>query len=382
MRILYTLNSGRPGGMEQHTLDLVATMVQKGHKVWVWCPEGLVSELFKKAGAQVVNKKVSFDIDPSYIYSLVQFLQKEKIDVLHAHELKVVTNSLFAGFLAGTSVKVSHTHTPISTWQINPIIKKIEVFGYSLLVNLFSDREIALTESRKKVKMEEGISESKLVVIPNGLDVSKWEVLPGQKNEYRSEILNRYGIPLDSFVFGCVSRFTEEKGHKYLVEAFEKFLQFSLFDKEKIYLLLAGGGLLEDSIKTLIKDKGLTNRVFVTGVFPGEDLVKFWNSFDAFIFPSLAEGFGFVLIEAMYSQLPIIVSDLEVLQEVGGSTVSYFETGSSEDMAEKMLNLYKRKDRLSELIASAKTRVLELYTLDKFGDLYDKLYTNIREEKA
>jgi glycosyltransferase involved in cell wall biosynthesis len=380
MRILYVLNSGNPGGMEQHTLDLVRGMKGLGNQVFVWCSEGPIVSWFKEAGAEVTTVVPNIEIDPIYIFKLAKFLKNQQIDVVHAHELKPGVNTLIAAFVARTPVRITHTHTPISTWQVNSIAKWINTLVDSIAINLLGTKEIALTESRKKIKMEERIKEEKLVVIPNALNTDKFDIALSQRVKFREEILGRFKIPSDAFVFGNVSRLTEEKGHKILVEAFKCFLEFQAVDKEKTYLILAGGGRLEDQIKEQIKSLGLENKVFITGMFQAEDLVKFYSSFNSFIFPSLTEGFGIVLIEAMYFEVPVICSNLEVLQEVGGSTVRYFETGNSSDLAEKMLNLYQKRDRLGDLTTSARQRVEELYTLEKFVNSYEKLYLNLSEE--
>src|SRR5688572_29126389 len=146
MNILYTLNSAKPGGMEQHTLDLVKSMVERGHRVFVWCPQGDVAEWFRYGGALVSEVSLTYDIDPGYIFKLVKFLKDHQIDVVHAHELKATVNTLIAAKIAGTKVRVSHTHTPISTWQMNPVIRFLDTVLYSVLVNLLSTCEIALTE--------------------------------------------------------------------------------------------------------------------------------------------------------------------------------------------------------------------------------------------
>lgn len=374
MKILYTLNSGRPGGMEQHTLDLVGEMVGRGHDVFVWCAEGEIKEWFINAGAKVFVKTIKFDLDPAYISSLCKFLKSEKIEVVHCHELKAVTNSLIAAFFARVPVRISHTHTPISLWPINPAVKSATLIGYSTIINLLATKEIALTQSRKKIKEKEGIGDKKLTVIPNALKTQRFDVTLDQKNNFRKEICGKYNIPEDAYIFGNVSRLTEEKGHEILIEAFRKFQEFSITDKEKTYLLIAGGGRLEEKVKGLVERMGLSGKVLISGIFEAYDIVKYYSSFDSFVFPTLAEGFGIVLIEAMYSELPVICSDLEVLQEVGGSTVLYFETGNSKDLAEKMLNLYQKQERLSELTGSAKKRVEELFSMHKFGDSYEKLY--------
>ena len=127
MRVLHAINSGKRGGAENHTLDLVEGLYNRGHEVYVWCPEGEMTEEFKKVGATVVTIKIGLDIDPSYIFALTKFLKEKRIDVLHAHELKVVGNALLAGVFAGTKVRIAHTHTPISEWRVSSLKKFINI---------------------------------------------------------------------------------------------------------------------------------------------------------------------------------------------------------------------------------------------------------------
>jgi len=127
MKIAYILNSGNFGGMEKHVLDLCQGMIQHGHQVFVWCPSGDMVPSFEKAGAQVTQIKIRFDIDPTYIKRLARFLKENRVDIVHAHELKAAVNSLIAGRLAGVNVRISHTHTPISEWQISRWKKKINL---------------------------------------------------------------------------------------------------------------------------------------------------------------------------------------------------------------------------------------------------------------
>ena len=62
MKILYVLNSASPGGMEQHVLDLVKSMRGFGYEIFVWCPQGQMTEQFVSAGAVVTVEKVTFDV--------------------------------------------------------------------------------------------------------------------------------------------------------------------------------------------------------------------------------------------------------------------------------------------------------------------------------
>ena len=378
MNILYVSNSGKIGGMEKHLLDLVSGMSSKGHKVFVWCPEGEMSGVYTQAGAKVLNRKINYEVDLKYVWELYRFIKVNKIDVLHAHEIKAVSHALIAGFLSKVKVKITHTHTPISTWKINKLKRLINIKIYSLLINFFSDKEISLTRSVLAIKQKEGIKTDKLLVIPNAIEISQLTTSYNERMLYREEIRKRYSIPQNDFVFGCVGRTTQEKGHEVLIKAFKKFLDPEIFHKRNFYLIIAGGGSLEQELKKLANELSISEKVIITGVFKEEDKVKFYSAFDVFIFPSYAEGFGLSLAEAMYFSIPTICSDLDILKDVGGNFVSYFKTGSSDELAEKMTLIYKdivsNKDLDTE---KARMKVESEYTLDIFTNNYLTLYKSL-----
>lgn len=382
MKILYVLNSSIYGGMEWHVYYLVKGMVKNGHKVFIWCSAGDMAEQYKSAGAEVTFAEIKRDIDFKYVRALADFIKQNSIDIVHSHELKAVSNALLACNKAKVKVRVTHTHTPISEWKIGKIKKALDIKVYTFLVNKYSCAEIALTDSKKIAKIKEGIKENKLVVIPNGLDTSKFNISPNRRSDYEEEIKKKYGIPTTAFVFGNVGRLTEEKGHEILIKAFEKFQKSNIFHKRDFYLMIAGGGVLEGSLKKLVANLQLDGKVIITGAFDENDKVKYYSTFDAFVFPSLAEGFGIVLMEALYMGLPAICSDLEVLKEVAGDVAVYFETGDIEDLTEKMTNEYEKIGGDGKIISDkAKLYVEQKYSMDKFIqnylDLYERLLNQI-----
>jgi len=383
MNILFTLNSGQRGGMENYTLDLAEGMYNRGHKVFVWCPEGPLVTEFEKVGVKVVVVEIKgslfgFDINIPYIISQIKFIKQEKIDVLHCNGLRAVGSSLIAGFLAKTPVRISHIHTPFSEWQVPEFKRWIYSTCYGIATSLFSTREIALTQSRKEVKMKEGIKERKLSIIPNGIKTEEFDLSQSVKAKQKDEIFQRHNISDGTFVFGVIGRLSAEKGTSVLVDAYSKFLEYGV--DEETHLLIVGGGVLEEELQKKINDLQLEDKVSITGRYTDEDKIKYLSSFNTFVFPSLAEGFGIVLIEGMAAGLPVIASDLEVLQEVGGSVVWFFETNNSDDCAEKMYNMFSKRDRLENLKEGAKKRVSDLYTIEKFVDSYEKLYLELLEE--
>jgi glycosyltransferase involved in cell wall biosynthesis len=378
MNILYVLNSGNMGGMERHVLELSAGMVENGQNVFVWCTEGEMSKKYSEKGARVFIEKINHDIDFSYIQKLKRFIKDKKIDVVHAHELKAVTQALIAGRLAGVKVKISNTHTPISAWRVNRIKKLVDIVANTLLVNLLSDREIALTQAASRKKQMEGISPRKISVIPNALDTSYLTLSEQDRVSYREQFRGKYAIPVNGVVFGCVGRLTREKGHEILIKAFEKLVRTESRSGNNFYLLLAGGGPLEEELRKLSADLSIENKVIFTGTFDDRDKIIIYSAMDVFVFPSYAEGFGIVLVEAMYLGLPIIASDIDVLHEVGGDVIRYFKTGSHTDLANEMGRIYKDIKsnsglRLQEEVSRAKAE----FTMSGFINNYLNLYKSL-----
>jgi glycosyltransferase involved in cell wall biosynthesis len=220
-------------------------------------------------------------------------------------------------------------------------------------------------------------------VIPNGLDFNRFMVSEDQRLENRQNIRERYSIPMDAFVIGNVSRLTPEKGHTVLIRGFTKFLDLAQTAgiNENFYLFIAGGGELENEIRSLACDYKIENRVIITGIFNEEDLPKFYNSFDLFVFPSFAEGFGYVLIEAMFSKVPVLASDIDVLKEVSRETVSFFQAKNRVDLAVRIKDLYIRIKNKDDLLTYPYDTVEENYSMEKFIESYEKLYLGVLNKK-
>lgn len=87
----------------------------------------------------------------------------------------------------------------------------------------------------------------------------------------------------------------------------------------------------DESLKRL--DKGILERVIFTGYVPNQELISYYSNAKAFVFPSLYEGFGLPVLEAMKFKIPILASSAASIPEVGGEAVRYFDPESPEVLA-------------------------------------------------
>lgn len=361
MKILFTLNSSNYGGLEKTVLDLSHGLNERGHQIVIVCPTGDYLPEYKKYAKVIVCRKIS-KIDLRYINFLKKILIKEKVDVIHSNDPRIGINSLIASFLARTPLKVTHTHTPISKWPISGFAKKLNIFMNSFFVNFLADYEICLTEEIKAQKISEGISSKKLFVISNCLD-------PDFASEAENSRIFKKRSASKFFNFLNISRFSAEKNQQLLIEAFAQVYKLN----KSVRLTLIGKGILQAEAKKLISELNLSKVVEIIDEVSEDEKIEFLKHCHAFVFPSQAEGFGLVLIEALCFSYPVIASNLPVLKEVAGERVYYFVSQDVNDLVEKMLLAIDLEYNPVQILRNREF-ILEKYSWDKYVKSYEKLY--------
>jgi glycosyltransferase involved in cell wall biosynthesis len=119
------------------------------------------------------------------------------------------------------------------------------------------------------------------------------------------KVRSEFNLPVDAFVIGHVGRFDVQKNHQFLLKIFAEVVRLA----PQAYLLLVGEGVLQPKIKQQASEMGIADRVIFTGSRP--DVPRLMRgAMDVFLFPSLCEGLGLVLIEAQAAGLPCIFSNV------------------------------------------------------------------------
>ncbi len=139
---------------------------------------------------------------------------------------------------------------------------------------------------------------NRYITLPNAIDASKFAFSPSVRHCVRS----KYGIE-DRFVIGHIGRFSHQKNHSMLIDIFSEIHT----QKPDSVLFLIGDGELRSEIEQQIHHKNLSDSVIFAGVH--DNVSQYYQAFDAFVFPSLYEGFGIVVLEAQASGLPCFISD-------------------------------------------------------------------------
>ena len=231
-------------------------------------------------------------------------------------------------------------------------------------------RFVACSNFVKKSAQEQlGIPESSIEVIYNSVDPETLRCQAGEPQQVRKSL----AIPPDGVVFLNVGRLDPQKGQEYLLRAFQKVASVAL----NAFLVIVGEGPLRERLTAVAEGLGISDRVRFSGRRP--DIGALLEMADVFVFPSLFEGLGLALVEAMFTKLPCIVSRIDVLLEVitdqeSGLVVA---AGSVDELADAMIRLYadpvSRKELGAQAEQIATARFHQQVTIPQWENFYSKI---------
>jgi glycosyltransferase involved in cell wall biosynthesis len=212
-----------------------------------------------------------------------------------------------------------------------------------------ADAVITISEySRKVIVQQLSADRDKVRAIPLGLDSVFFEEIAPEERAAERRTLD---LPQRFLLF--VGAFEPRKNLTALVEA----LRIIHGRAEKIPLVIAGrrGGDYEN-VQAGIRRAGLEEYIRAVGYVPDGELRRLYRLATVFVFPSLAEGFGLPILEAMASGLPVAASRTSAMPEVAGEAAAYFDPSQPEDMAATVIKLLEDEALRSELADRGKVR--------------------------
>src|SRR3989338_1524504 len=325
---------------------------------------------------------------------LFSIIREGKYHIVHTHTSKAGIIGRWAAWLCRAPVII---HTPhghifygyygkLKTW-VFIIIERITA--------IITDMIITLTNREKQEHIVFKIAPpEKFITIHSGVETKRFlEITPEDTKRIKKE----FNIKEDCLVVGTVGRLVEVKGHKYFIQAANKVLNNPLnppllrginpltpFDKGVLkgikFIIVGDGPLMED----LKREAGIPlPRSIAMGsgegafIFTGwrNDVPAIMSAFDIFVLPSLNEGMGKVLIEAMLLKKPIIASNVGGIPDLirDGENGILVNPASPDELARSIIELLKSEYRRREM--GNKGRIMaESYSDKAVVDKIEKLY--------
>lgn len=167
------------------------------------------------------------------------------------------------------------------------------------------DAIVAPSEDIKDMLLKFNVKKD-IFVIPTGVNIQEIE------NISPANLREKYNISPDDFILIYAGRLAKEKNIYFLLDVFVKILE----KKKNIYFLIIGGGPEEEKIKEKMKEMQLAGKVIITGMLPQKDVISYLKSSDIFVFSSLTETQGLVILEAQAVGLPVVALDADGVREV------------------------------------------------------------------
>lgn len=378
------------GGIETFIHHLSMNLQEIGHEVHLFLPwrrsgKGiavpyLVHKLFPYSltlDLSIIERQFSF-----IRLQLARAHRKYQFDVWHVH------GAYPAGYLFYPLIE-SHNIPAVLTSQGADIQKYPELgYGYRLdpiiemrtqeTVKAFT-RLVPISTSIQKGFEELGADKGKIHVIPNGVDLDRFNV-DIQKRKVRKEL----GIEEDEFLILAVGRNHPKKGFDYLIQAMALLRSQT---QQRFRLAIVGRGTEE--LRSAIEREGVRDLVITIPPpslssndpqamleLPDLRLLSFYKTADVFVTPSLIEGFGIVTIEAMAAGLPIVATKVAGTEDIihDGKEGILVEAGSPEALANAFHMLLENRSLREKMARNARLNVKEYdwkNIAQKYSDVYD-----------
>ena len=289
MKILFITNYLKVGGISSYLLTLTGGLKQKGHQIYLASSGGEMEDDFIQAGVTLfkVPLKTKNEISPKILFSfwkLKKIARKLDIDLIHSHS----RTTQVLGNLLGRALIKPHIFTCHGFFK--PKISR-RIFG------CWGQRVIAISQQVKEhLIIDFKLDEHKISVVHNGIDIQKFGDFSSRDN------LRRKLAGQSDFLVGIIARLADVKGHIYLIQAMPKVIKN--FPNTK--LLIIGQGKMKKVLIRQVNGLGLKNSVlFIPEIKNTKDLLA---AMDIFVMPSLQEGLGLALMEAMAQGLAVVGS--------------------------------------------------------------------------
>jgi glycosyltransferase involved in cell wall biosynthesis len=315
MRVVHIIKATRIGGAERHLLILLTELRRRqvdAHLLMLVEPGNLMTEMVAEAEKRhiPVQRVIIYrDADTYVIFRLRRILRHLKPDIVHTHLIHADLFGLLAAKLAGIRIILTGRHND-DDFRHHPAVKTLNRWLWRGLSG-----GIAISDALKQFTTTlEGAPHEQVHVVTYGIEYA--HITPAETAKARADLRAELGLPPDTLLIGMACRLVEQKGITYALQAFEQIF----YEFRDVHLVIAGEGELQPVLEAEARQRNLAVRTRFIGW--RKDAPAFLAGLDVFLMPSLWEGFGLVLLEAMSRRIPVIASAVSAIPEVVAHTES------------------------------------------------------------
>jgi len=302
-KLVFIWNNFLIGGTERILLDLLKDSDKNKFDISIIAilGSGLMEKEFNVLGFPIFfagSKKYPSSFFLKIIWILIiPFVLLRVIFLLRKINPDIIITSLYQSDILGYLANIGLNKRMISIQH--DVVKKTSVIRW-LKIKAFkkADKIIAISNDVKQFLIEHfKVSSSKIEVVYNGVDFDKFLSYQKSDDQWKP-------------VFGIIARLDKIKGHIYILEALRKLKKEGIKLPEFIFV---GDGVERENLENFIKENNLSNVRFVGETL---DIGQYLKQIDVFVFPSLSEGLGIAILEALVAKKLIIASSVGGIKEL------------------------------------------------------------------
>jgi glycosyltransferase involved in cell wall biosynthesis len=378
-RILFVVGSLAVGGAESQLVMLAERLKMRGWSIVVFplLRSGPLLKQLEQAGIHVSDggynpaspTKIGMFINLCKSQArLIWCLLRARPDVVHGFLPLTNFMSAVAGRIACIPKIITSKRALGRHQDHSPIFKWLDWTANALSHKITANSQAVARDTQAR----DGYDLSRIVVIPNGLDFSRFDGVAHCRDEMR----NKLGLSKSEVAIATVANLIPYKGHQELIEAFSRVGH----DKSRLRLFLIGRdqGMAQDLMDSA-RRLGVANRIDLLG--QRSDVSLLLSAMDIGVLASHEEGFSNALLEKLATGLPVVATDVggnpEALE--GMPDCILIKPEDAEDLSRGLASLISR---LAATAAGRETRqrlVRERYSVDAMVDAYERLYEDGRK---
>ncbi len=358
LRVLH-LDTGREWrGGQQQVLYLSGELTARGHLSIVMTPRG--SPLAQRARAlDLPVREISYHGagDPIAIRALVQAIQETDAAVLHTHTANAHSLGFFALRLPGLPKDHKPAFVVHRRVDFPPSGDPLTRMRYTSDPCLF----LCVSDAVRRVLEQHGVPAERLRVVRSCIDPTRLDVYA---DDDRAALRTELGIPEAAGLIGAVGSLVPHKGHRHLIAAMPRILA----ERPEAHLVVFGDGPLEAELRRDCWERSLQTRVTFAGF--RTDVARFLHTFDIFAHPSVEEGLGTSILDAMAARLPVVASQAGGIPEVvvHGETGWLVPPASPTELAGALITLLEDPRRRAQFGEAGRARVQSVFSIPTLGD--------------
>lgn len=370
IRVVYCIDNMQVGGTELNAVRTAERLDRRRFAVSVMCirDSGPLMARYKAAGIPVHTFPMKSLLGLEAMQQaarLIQFLRRERTEVVHSHDAYTSVYGTLCARLAGVPGVIASRRS----WY-SPHLKG-RILRANRLAYRFADRIVANSPSVSRlVETDAGVPASRIITIPNFLDPQAFEpIAPAD----RRRMLDEIGVPEDAFVVGIVARLSPVKDHATLLRAIA-----SVRDQiPALHCVLVGDGPERAAIEALAKSLEIADIVHLAG--ERAQPPNLHGLFDVSVLCSTSEAFPNSVLEAMAAARPVVATDVGGTPDAirQGTTGLLVRPSDPSRLADALLRLYNEPALRPKLGAAGCAAARAGYSADAVISQVEALYTQL-----